>query len=132
MARAKMTGLAKVVANLNRAVQKIEGRTEEGLTTAVKMVKYKIDTEPPVVPVGDTGNLAARWRSEIGHTSEGPFIEFGHEVDYAAKVHEMVDTANHAVKWNRPGSGPKWLEIALDRNRKEILGIIAGKMRIRG
>lgn len=48
-------GLDKVFANLNREVEKIEGRTVDGLLEAVLLIKAESMRDTPV----DTGNLKA-------------------------------------------------------------------------
>lgn len=53
-------------------------------------------------------------------SSKGPFVVFGFGAYYALYVHEMV-----GVNWTRPGSGPKFLENAVDRNTAYVLYTVA-------
>ena len=53
-----LKGLETVMENLNREVQKIEGRTAEGMIQAAIIVARDMETVPPKIPV-DEGNLRA-------------------------------------------------------------------------
>ena len=50
-------------------------------------------------------------------------VIMGFSANYAVFVHEMVDRGG-GINWKRAGSGPKFLEAAMRRNAKKILGII--------
>lgn len=72
MAKSQLTGLDKVLRNLNREIKKIEHRTLKGLIRAVIVIRRDMDKTPPRVPVGDTGNLRL---SFFTVTSEGDVTE---------------------------------------------------------
>lgn len=55
-----------------------------------------------------------------------PNMIFGYSANYAAAVHEME---GGDIKWNRAGSGPKWLERHLKIKKFEILKIMANNLR---
>jgi hypothetical protein len=53
-----------------------------------------------------------------------PVVILGYSVDYAVYPHEMGKGSvrtGQAIKWTRPGSGPKFFQAAMDRKRREIL-----------
>ncbi len=77
---------------------------------------------PPRVPV-DTGALQSSGFTEPCELDGGTItasIGYGGAdsgVDYAVYVHENL---NPAVRWNRPGSGPKFLSTHLDARTPEL------------
>jgi hypothetical protein len=75
-------------------------------------------------------------------TSKGPFVVFGFGAYYALYVHEMTTSSGissralshmgavskrgqSGINWTRPGSGPKFLENAVDRNTAMVLYLVA-------
>jgi len=61
-----------------------------------------------------------------------PLVIMGFSASYAAAVHErMTSSSGKAINWSRPGSGPKFFESALTRNRGKILKIIARHAKIK-
>jgi hypothetical protein len=58
ISRANLIGLELVLANLNKEIAKISGRTTGGLLRAVALVRVDMEKTPPKTPV-DTGNLRA-------------------------------------------------------------------------
>ena len=156
----KLAGLDKVITKLNREVSKIEGRTLKGLIRAAIVVRRSMDKVSPKIPV-DTGNLRQSFflidsegKTRMGTTPSfagdkpwtmfkahkktvmgladlvspsGPFVLLGFSAKYAIHVHEMPTSYN----FTREGSGPKFLENALDRNILEILYNISKEAKIR-
>jgi len=74
--------------------------------------------------------------------SKGPFVAFGFGAYYAIYVHEMTGVSGISSRalssigavskrgqsetgWTRPGSGPKFLENAIDRNTAFVLYTVA-------
>lgn len=51
-----LEGLDAVIANLNREVSKIKGRSLKGLIRAAIVVRRDMDKTPPLIPI-DIGNL---------------------------------------------------------------------------
>ena len=80
--------------------------------------------EEPRAP-HDTGNL---WRSQLIEAPQIKLgeisIELGFDAEYAAAVHEMPSNAN----WKMAGSGPKYLEAKLIRNKEKYMAELARGM----
>lgn len=61
-----------------------------------------------------------------------PSMIMGFSAYYAAAVHEMGLSKNgNEIKWKRPGSGPKFFEMAMKRNEKNMLQILAKNVEIK-
>jgi len=148
--RTYVKGIDEAITALNREVQKIEGRTLRGLIRGAVIIRRKIDTVPPVVPV-DLGNLRASWFSvttnsvQAGKSPEfkGPkATEFA--AHHSAVVNEMQGkvkgkiavamgfSANYAAevhekieaKFRRPGAGAKFFQAAINNSIDEVLEIV--------
>jgi len=52
-------------------------------------------------------------------------VEVGFDTDYAAAVHEMPGTVN----WSTPGTGPKYLESKLIRNKEKYAKNVADNIK---
>ena len=80
--------------------------------------------EEPRAP-HDTGNL---WRSQLIEAPQIKMgeisIELGFDAEYAAVVHEMPSNVN----WKMAGSGPKFLEAKLIRNKEKYMAELARGM----
>ena len=144
----RLKGLNKVLNNLNREVGEIEKNAKEGLFNAARLVRQSTETKEPKVPV-DKGNLRNSWTQAIIPQPDPTKIRlrFGYTAAYAFFVHEKVDGAGDAgglaatgsgafgggfvnPNWKRPGSGPKWFQVAINRERDEMvkaIGESAGK-----
>ena len=158
---AKITGFAKVKANLNREILKIEGRSMKGLILSSIIVHRDMESTPPLVPI-DLGNLRASWFVVTGTGEQsGASPNFkGENAGELASNHTsaiakyqamaaaapmpiviMGFSANYAVfvhemvegaiNWSRPGSGAKFLEAALKNNEKLILQTIRDNVYIK-
>ena len=116
----KLQGLDKVIHNLNKEIRGIKNRSMKGLLKAAIMLRYDMDTTPPLIPV-DLGNLRSSWFIRPLPTMWlfGPALQIGFSAFYAWYVHEMV-----GANFKRPGSGAKFFEAALKRNQERILEII--------
>ena len=111
---AYLTGLNQVLANLNKEIRGIEGRTAKGLREAARLVRRDAQKRVPV----DTGKLKASAYTRMIKGSSGPGTEIGFTAAYAIFVHERMDL-RHAV------GTAKFLQYALSNNTKEIVDIIA-------
>lgn len=56
-----------------------------------------------------------------------PYAIMGYSAYYAGYVHENMEARN----WTRPGSGPKWFELAILRSQGKILQLIRKEASIR-
>jgi len=61
-------GLERTLRNLDKAVQRIEGRTMKGLIRAAILVIRDMEKTPPLIPI-DTGNLRASIFVRVGMSS---------------------------------------------------------------
>ena len=125
MVRKRVTGVDKVLKNLNKEVQAIEGRTLKGLIRAAIIVRRGMEESSPKIPI-DTGNLRASWFTDPHYQGENPVVRLGFTANYAWYVHEMV-----GANFQRPGSGAKFFEAALKREKKEMLAVIQEEAKIK-
>ena len=137
-----LKGVRQFMTDLNAEVNKIEGTTMKGLIEAAILVQRSMDKDSPTVPV-DTRNLQAsffittsRGQKVVGNDSGSavklikgtkPIVAIGFAANYAVIVHEDMETKKN---WNRPGSGPKFMEAALERNKIKILETIAKNVKL--
>jgi len=122
-------GLDKVLVRIHKEMMAVRGRTYKGMYAALRFLEYKMDTENPVVPLSNLKNklhLRETWYIEGNPDPISPTVWAGYTAPYAEHVHENLG----AVNWTRPGSGPKWLQIHYDRNRTEMLMIVAQHARV--
>lgn len=121
---AGIKGIETVRRNLNRQIGKRRIASMKGLLLAAAYIRQDMEQTPPLIPV-DTGNLRASWFVKPGYVPNHPFVEMGFSASYAIFVHE--------VQWKqgkRPGSGPRFFQSALNRNRRKVTKIIATEMMI--
>ena len=158
----RLVGMEKVLRNLNREISKIEGGTLRGLIRSAILIRRDMEATPPLIPVDtgnlrasfytislkpvqgqvksvgfvdDEGGKLSQGHSEalqeaqreLANFGKNPAVAIGFSAYYAFKVHE--DMMAH---FKRPGSGPKFLEAAIERNSKNILDLIREEVRIRG
>lgn len=90
----------------------------QGFSTNRKKRKSKRDTQFQQLVVS-TARAAVQ-------ANPNPVMIFGFAANYAAIVHENLAAKN----WQRPNSGPKFLEIALRTNEKQILRLLADSIKI--
>lgn len=125
----QITGLDKVIANLNKEIQNIEERSMKGLIEAEIIVRRDMENTPPLVPV-DTGNLRGSWASSGLRLPSGPIRIMGFTANYALWAHENMQRPKYENP-SRPGSGPKFLEASLKRNHEKILNVIGTSAKIK-
>ena len=133
-----LKGLDNVLGKLKKATDEIQGKTLKGLIRAAIIVRRDMEQTEPKIPVY-TGNLRSSYFlvTSNGDTLDGqnpgipkravpgPYVALGFSANYAVKVHEAVN-----VNFQRPGSGAKFLESALDRNSKAILEMIQKEAKV--
>jgi hypothetical protein len=120
MRRITVTGLDRVLTNLNRQVLKIKKRTAAGMWEAALIVQRRSMELTPV----DTGNLKGSAYSILVPRllAGGPGAEIGYTASYAPFVHE-IDRNYKVGQW-------KFLETALKEKRKEVLEAIRRRARV--
>jgi len=118
-------GLEAILARIHKEMMAVRGRTYKGMFAAMKFLEDEMDTVNPVVPI-DTQFLRDSWFITGNPDPINPTVWAGYTAKYAEIVHEKIG----AVNWTRTGSGPKWLQIHYDRNRREMLMIVAQHARI--
>jgi len=122
----RIDGIQEVSENINAALALIKARSAAGLTLAAKYVLNDADSgTSPLVPE-DLGPLrASHFQTSHTSTNGDPYVRLGYNANYAAAVHEMMESpSGKPINWTRPGSGPKFLEASLKRNEKKILEIV--------
>lgn len=137
----KIQGMDEVIKNLNVELNKIKGKTTKGLIEASIYVHRQMETVSPKIPI-DTSNLCHSYFVTINKTGsvEGqapsdveakvksrrdPTMALGFGANYALFVHENME-----ARFNRPGSGPKFLETHLKNGQSKILEIIKQNIKI--
>lgn len=146
MAKKGLQGVNNVMRQLNKALDTAKVTSMKGFIECAIVVRRDMATTSPTVPV-DTRNLDHSWFvvaasgnngggtfKDTGPTSEGkpvsaamtavksqksPALIMGFSANYAVFVHEDMN-----ANFKRPGSGPKFLEAALKRNKGKMLDII--------
>ena len=108
-----ISGIDKVLGNLNRQIIVIQGKGRQGLKTAGLLVEGESKAMTPV----ETGNLrAGAYTQDIGDLGN-PGVEIGYTAAYAVFVHERTELRH-------PVGQAKFLETALKRLEKQIVEII--------
>lgn len=111
--------MKQVLGELKNSRQLVKRAAQAAMIEAMMHIQKLADQTVPE----DTGELRKSWRVPVpeikGDTVEGS-VEY--TADHALFVHEWTDPS---VNWTRPGSGPKWLEQAMDQGSKEALGVFA-------
>ena len=140
---------------LNGELDKIKGKTVKGFIEAAIIIRRESENTPPITPL-DTGNLRASWftvhtrgdgrtsasppgdvKDMSNHTTvvdsarsvlashKEPALAFGYTANYAGYVHENME-----AKFQRPGSGPKFLQQAIQSTRSKILKVVADNAKV--
>jgi len=121
MTGARLEGLNQVVANLNKEVRGIRGRTKTGMWLAGLYIK---GAALPLTPV-DTGNLRQSAYVTAGEGPGGPGVEIGYTASYAIYVHEIDKN------YRAPGTGWQYLTKAVRMSKKAVLDIVRRTARVR-
>jgi hypothetical protein len=121
-----ISGFHEIIQNLNVQCLAITGGGKEGWLHVAKHIRRDMEVNQPYIPI-DKGNLIATWQASPLTEGTKHGVRMGFSANYALWVHEMLGD----VKWSRPGSGPKFLQKAIERNHEQILSILAEKMRVK-
>lgn len=123
----KVSGLNKILKNLNKEIQKIEGNTRDGLVKVGLFVKAEAVERAPV----EFGTLRGSAFSQVSpNTYRGkPVATIGFTAKYAPYVHEapmklkgQPRPGNRGSYWQ--GGENKFLEKSVKLNIREIVDII--------
>ncbi len=120
-----LKGLKTVSRRLNKEIKALESKSTIGLIHAAILLQRDMETTSPTIPLKDN-NLRQSWFRNI-LPGNRPGLLIGFSANYATFVHENLE----AVNWTRKGSGPKFLEKALERNHKEILEEISKSIKLK-
>ena len=172
----RIKGVTKVLTNLNREIEGIEGRTQAGLIKASILIRNETEHGDIKTPV-DIGNLRASFfivsstskvvrggqnnarqlmqgspkfkgdkadqmmmrhkatmnemqgkATALSNQKAGPFTILGYTANYAMWVHEMI---GGNIVFKRAGSGPKWFEYAVKKQKDNIIKVIQENARIK-
>jgi len=139
-----LRGKRNVMANLKRQHMLMRKKALGGMIQAAIIVRRDMDATPPLIPV-DTGILRASWfvTTSMGAVTQGsgdqgvvaaasakarssasPMLVMGFSASYGVFVHEM-----NWKEGSRPGSGPKFFESALNRNRAAMSQVMANAIK---
>jgi len=154
-----LEGLNKVLSNLNKEAAAIKQRSMTGLIKGAILIMNDTENTSPITPL-HTGNLRAsrfivtakkspnikysgdftgadapelafnhtKAKSKYQTEAAGylrPIVIFGFSANYAPYVHELVDK-----NYRRAGSGAKFLEASVERNKEAVLEIIKNNAKI--
>lgn len=61
--------------------------------------------------------------------NKNPMVVLGHTANYAVVVHEMGINPPREINWSKKGSGPKWLEIAVNNKKADITKIMKNELK---
>ena len=157
----KLIGIDNVLANLNKELQNIKGRSLKGLIRASIILRNSMEKDVPRIPV-DTSNLRASWFVAVsdGSIANGKSSEFntkeksGERVarEHIGKVQKHMSfvqgpipaiimgfTAYYALpvhenigaQFKAPGAGAKFFEVHLQTKQKQMLEMIQKEVQIK-
>ena len=115
-----------MIHNLNREIDKMQAKGYLGLYNAANLIRRDMDQTEPLIPV-DTNTLRSSWSvAKIPPDLKGMIgVLIGFTANYAFLVHEDMER-----KFHRPGSGPKFFEASLKRNKDKVLDEIKKAVQI--
>jgi hypothetical protein len=98
----KLQGFDVVMANLNKEIEAIEGRSVQGLVASAKMIEREMKHTPPIIPE-DTGNLkqsfyiVAPTGGSLGMAGLRTPVPNFKVKDASTNIAEITQTYYHAV-----------------------------------
>lgn len=122
---AYVQGLDQVLQRIDLEINRIRGRTLEGMMAAMEHLEDEMDSVSPTVPE-DTKFMRESWYIFPVANHVNPIVMAGYSAQYAPYVHEKLD----AINWTKAGSGAKWLEIHFARNKRAMQYIIAQHIKV--
>jgi hypothetical protein len=118
----RLDGLNAVQRNLDREVRKIKNRS----FNATELAGLFLEGEAGVITLHDEGNLVNSLFHRTYESHDGPTSVVWYEAEYAAHAHELPEGVNVTT----PGTEVAFLQKAAERNKDEILRILAGEVKI--
>ena len=127
-----VTGQKEVLGNLTKQLEDIEGRiSKKGMHTVLLLLKRKCQDVTPVGPGRKTqkakghkhtgaGHMVNAYSMEVNTNSTGVYGLLINHAPYALFVHEFPATYNY----NKPGTGPKFMEGPTRENAAMIVDIL--------
>jgi hypothetical protein len=114
----------------NLVLNAIPEAGKRGLFQGFNALLKDAEEEVPKVPFKEghlRGSTAGTVKAKIerGEIS----VSGGFNIKYAAKIHEMEKSKADKVNWSLPGSGPKFLEAKIVRNKRKYIEIAATSIR---
>lgn len=122
-----ISGFDQIIKNLSAIIVEKGLASKKGLLEVAKMIRRDMAENQPFVPK-DKGNLDLTWTVVPRTEGKQHGVTFGFSANYALWVHEMIGPN---VKWSKPGSGPKFLESAINRNHDTIFQILQDNLKIK-
>lgn len=119
---ARVKGLDRVLMNLTREIQGIEGRSLAGLRRAALFIQGEAQEITPQ----KTGTLVNSAFSGAEMGVKGPIGRVGYTAKYAPAVHEMPEGNN----FTKPDTGPEFLAKAVRSNQRTVVDIIRRAARV--
>lgn len=108
-----LVGTDKVLANLNKEIRRIKGKTRVGMKASLDLIKGRSQALTPV----DTTNLRAGQFTDVEETKNGIIGVVGAQAAYAIFVHEILENKHEVGQ-------AKFLETAVKQSTREILKLI--------
>ena len=97
---------------------------KKGIFKGANLILDFAEVQVPMVPekIGDlrSSRKVEKVIFEIGYIS----ATLGYNIDYAAKLHELPQSQSDRRNWTLPGSGSKWLEKSIIKNKEEAVKVI--------
>ena len=137
-----VTGQKEVLGNITKQLEDIKGRiSKKGMHTVLLLLKAECQKVTPVGPGRKTqaahkeegilqhtgtGNLVNSYSIDVRENLSGVEGILANHASYALYVHEMPVTYN----FNKPGTGPKFMEGPTRANADKIVDILHKTARI--
>jgi len=124
-------GINEINQNLDKIMRDIEKKTEKAIAEIGQDLLDKTIQVTPISPIKSSTSGDLRKSGKLKMTKSGKATEAevsfgGGKVDYALYVHEMPPDNN----FSEVGTGSKFLEKTLDKNKKKYIEHIAKQTRL--
>ena len=103
----------------------IPKEAEKGVFKGANLILDFAEVQVPMVPE-KIGDLRGSRKVEKVIVAPGYIsATLGYNIEYAAKLHELPSDKDARINWTLPGSGAKWLEKSLIKNKDDAVKVIA-------